>query len=64
MPNKSLAPGDLGAQDDSMTTKKNIRCLIIGALLLVPIVFGMCGCMGDQPHNPIPTTPTPAPYVK
>jgi hypothetical protein len=62
MPNKSLAPGDLGAQDDTMTTKKNIRCLIIGALLLVPIVFGMCGCMGPQPHTP--TTSTPAPYVK
>jgi len=59
MPNKSLAPCYLGAQHDSMNTKKNIRLLTIIALLLTPVVFGMCGCMGK--HTDENTTPSPTP---
>jgi len=58
-PNKSLAPCYLEAQHDSMNTKKNIRLLTIIALLLTPILFGICGCMGK--HTDENTTPSPTP---
>ena len=61
MPNKCLAPGDLGTQHGSMTTKKYIWILACAALLVISQLFG-CKSEWTPGHTDRATsTPTPTP---